>query len=108
MGFRVLILDDDPMRREALAKAVAGGAPGVEVLNDVVLNQVLVHFHDPGGGDSNAYTQTVIDRVQRDGTCWLGGTQWQGRTAMRISVSAWTTTEADVDRSAEAILRAAE
>jgi glutamate/tyrosine decarboxylase-like PLP-dependent enzyme len=85
-----------------------GSAPGVEVLNDVVLNQVLVHFHDPSGGDSNAYTQAVIDRVQRDGTCWLGGTDWQGRAAMRISVSAWTTTEADVDRSAEAILWAAQ
>lgn len=87
---------------------VLGSAPGVEVLNDVVLNQVLVHFHDPAGGDSDAYTRAVIERVQRDGTCWLGGTQWQGQEAMRISVSAWTTTDADVDRSAEAILRAAQ
>jgi hypothetical protein len=74
----------------------------------VVLNQVLVHFHDPAGGDNDAYTRAVIERVQQDGTCWLGGTQWQGRAAMRISVSAWTTTEADVDRSAKAILRAAQ
>ena len=80
----------------------------MDVLNDVVLNQVLVHFHDPAGGDTNAYTRAVIERVQRDGTCWLGGTEWHGEAAMRISVSAWTTTEADVDRSAKAILRAAQ
>ena len=88
--------------------ATLGAAPGVDVLNDVVLNQVLVHFHDPAGGDTNAYTRAVIERVQRDGTCWLGGTEWHGEAAMRISVSAWTTTEADVDRSAKAILRAAQ
>jgi len=87
--------------------AILGEAPGVEILNDVILNQVLVRFQDPAGGDANAYTRAVIERVQQDGTCWLGGTQWQGKAAMRISVSAWTTTEADVDRSAEAILRAA-
>jgi len=88
--------------------ATLAAHPGVEVLNDVVLNQVLVHFHGPAGGDDNAYTGAVIQRVQQDGTCWLGGTQWQGKTAMRISVSAWTTTEADVDRSAKAILQAAQ
>jgi hypothetical protein len=47
----------------------------------------------------------VIDAVQRDGTCWLSGTTWQGRAAMRVSVSSWKTTEADIDRSAAAILR---
>ncbi|HEX7180517.1 MAG TPA: aminotransferase class V-fold PLP-dependent enzyme [Thermoanaerobaculia bacterium] len=79
--------------------------PRVEILNDVVLNQVLVRFHPPGGGDSDAYTREVVARVQADGTCWLGGTTWQGRSAMRISVSNWSTTEEDIDRSAAAILK---
>ncbi len=80
-------------------------APGVEVLNDVVLNQVLVRFLDPSGQHDDR-TRAVVAAVQRDGTCWLGGTVWQGRAAMRISVSNWSTTADDVDRSAEAILRA--
>lgn len=74
---------------------------GCEILNQVVLNQVLVSF---GGAARNA---RVIERVQRDGTCWCGPTEWQGRTAMRISVSSWATREEDVERSAAAILRAA-
>ena len=88
-------------------------APGVQILNDVVLNQVLVRFTDPGGANTadpaagDAFTRNVIARVQQDGTCWLGGTTWQGTVAMRISVSSWQTTEADIDRSAEAILRCA-
>jgi len=82
-------------------------APGVEILNDVVLNQVLVRFQPSGGGDPGAFTQAVIARVQQDGTCWLGGTMWRGSPAMRISVSNWSTTAADVERSAAAILRAA-
>ena len=76
-------------------------AAGHRVLNDVVLNQVLVSF------GSSERTREVIARVQRDGTCWCGGTVWQGHTAMRISVSSWATTEADVERSLAAILRAA-
>jgi glutamate/tyrosine decarboxylase-like PLP-dependent enzyme len=79
---------------------VLGGA-GWEILNDVVLNQVLVSF---GGAARNA---RVIERVQRDGTCWCGPTEWQGRAAMRISVSSWATRDEDVERSAAAILRAA-
>jgi glutamate/tyrosine decarboxylase-like PLP-dependent enzyme len=71
---------------------------GVEILNDVVLNQVLVRF--PGGDEANA---GMIEAVQRDGTCWLGGTQWDGQTVMRVSFSNWATTENDVDRTAEAI-----
>lgn len=67
----------------------------------MVLNQVLVSF---GEGE---ITRAVIDRVQRDGTCWCGGTEWQGRVAMRISVSSWATSEQDVQRSLEAIRRAA-
>jgi glutamate/tyrosine decarboxylase-like PLP-dependent enzyme len=74
---------------------------GVEVLNEVVLNQVLVRF----GDDSR--TQEVIARVQEDGTAWMGGTSWQGRAAMRISVSNWSTTEADADASVQSIIRAA-
>ncbi|HSS77751.1 MAG TPA: aminotransferase class V-fold PLP-dependent enzyme, partial [Thermoanaerobaculia bacterium] len=81
------------------------GEPGVEILNEVVLNQVLLRFHPPVAGDSDALTRAVIARVQADGTCWLGGTTWQGKAAMRISVSGWETTEADVDASAAAILR---
>jgi hypothetical protein len=73
------------------------GVPGAEVLNDVVLNQVLVAF-----GDDDR-TRAVVGRVQRDGTCWLGGTTWHGRAAMRISFSNWSTTDEDVDRSAAAI-----
>ena len=80
-----------------------GAEPGIEILNDVVLNQVLVRF-----GDDDETTRDVVRRVQEDGTCWLGGTDWQGRAAMRISVSSFRTTESDVDRSVTAILRAAE
>ena len=76
-------------------------AAGYRVLNDVVLNQVLVSF------GSSERTREVIARVQRDGTCWCGGTVWQGNAAMRISVSSWATTDADVERSLAAILRVA-
>jgi glutamate/tyrosine decarboxylase-like PLP-dependent enzyme len=75
-------------------------AEGCEILNDVVLNQVLVSF----GNEET--TLRVIERVQRDGTCWCGGTNWQGRAAMRISVCSWATTDADVERSLAAILQA--
>ena len=81
--------------------SVLGAEDGVEILNDVVLNQVLVRFHD----DDEA-TREVVRRVQADGTCWLGGTDWQGRAAMRISVSSFRTTAEDVERSAAAILNA--
>jgi len=71
------------------------------VLNDVVLNQVVVSF-----GDAER-TRRTIDAIQRDGTCWCGGTTWQGEFAMRISVSSWATTDEDVERSLQAMLRAA-
>ena len=77
-------------------------AAGYEILNDVVLNQVLVRFGDP------ETTRRVISAVQEEGTCWAGGTEWQGKTAMRISVSIWATTEEDVENSLAAIVRAAE
>jgi glutamate/tyrosine decarboxylase-like PLP-dependent enzyme len=76
-------------------------AAGFPVLNEVTLNQVLVSFGSAGR------TREVIRRIQEDGTCWCGGTVWQGQTAMRISVSSWATTETDVERSLAAILRAA-
>src|SRR5205807_4258556 len=72
---------------------------GHSVLNDVVLNQALVSF-----GDAEA-TRQVITALQNEGTCWCGGTQWHGQTAMRISVSCWATTEEDIEQSVAAILR---
>jgi glutamate/tyrosine decarboxylase-like PLP-dependent enzyme len=80
--------------------------PRVTILNDVVLNQVLVRVSGAGGRDADAVTRDVIARVQADGTCWLGGTTWHGMGAMRIAVSNWSTTDDDVDRSADAILNA--
>ena len=74
---------------------------GYEILNDVVINQVLVSFGPP------ALTRAVIERLQEDGTCWCGGTEWQGRAAMRISVSSWATTDEDVELSLAAMTRAA-
>jgi glutamate/tyrosine decarboxylase-like PLP-dependent enzyme/acyl-CoA thioesterase FadM len=74
---------------------------GFALLNDVTLNQVLVSFGEPD------VTERIIEQTQRDGTCWCGGTEWQGKTAMRISVSSWATTEDDVDQSLAAIVRIA-
>ncbi len=83
------------------ASALADADPGVEVLNDVVLNQVLVRFDD-----SDDVTHAVITGVQDGGEAWLGGSTWQGSAVMRISVSGWMTTADDVDRSAAAVLKA--
>jgi glutamate/tyrosine decarboxylase-like PLP-dependent enzyme len=90
-----------------MAERLARG-PGVQILNEVVLNQVLVSFLPSEEGDADAFTSEVIRRVQEDGTCWLSGTTWHGRRAMRISVSNWSTTEADIDASAVSILRCAQ
>jgi glutamate/tyrosine decarboxylase-like PLP-dependent enzyme len=95
-------LVDRCCRHAARFAEVLGEAEDVEILNDVVLNQVLVRF-----GDDDGLTQAVVRRVQDEGTCWLSGTVWHGRAAMRISVSSWRTTEEDVERSAAAILEAA-
>ena len=86
------------------------GAPGTRVLNDVVLNQVLVRFEDPSGDveAGDARTDAVIAAIQADGTLWLGGTRWHGLRAMRISVSGWATSEADVDASLAVIRRVAD
>jgi glutamate/tyrosine decarboxylase-like PLP-dependent enzyme len=86
--------------RHARRFAEALDAAGVEILNDVVLNQVVAAF-----GDAER-TARVIRAIQQDGTCWCGGTTWQGRAAMRISVSSWATTDADVELSAKAIIDA--
>ncbi len=95
-----------------VARAMAarlGEAPNVAVLNDVVLNQVLVRFAAPSdGADADVFTREVIRRVQEDGTCWLSGTTWHDMAAMRISVSNWSTTEADGAASVDAILRCAD
>ncbi|MCC6617583.1 MAG: aspartate aminotransferase family protein [Chloroflexi bacterium] len=94
----------------ALARRMADGlrgTEGVEILNEVVLNQVLVRFSPGGEGDADAFTREVIRRVQEGGTLWLSGTTWHSMAAMRISVSNWSTTEADVDRSIRAIVEAA-
>jgi glutamate/tyrosine decarboxylase-like PLP-dependent enzyme len=87
--------------RQARRFAAGLEAAGFQVLNEVVLNQVLVAFGDP------SLTNRVIAEIQAEGTCWCGGTVWQGQTAMRISVSSWATSDADVERSLEAIIRIA-
>lgn len=90
----------------ALARRFATELDAVEgicVVNDVVLNQVLVRF-----GDDDAKTDRVIEAVQRSGECWMGSTTWRGRRLMRISVSSFRTTEADVDRSVRAVIAAAQ
>jgi glutamate/tyrosine decarboxylase-like PLP-dependent enzyme len=85
--------------RQARRFAAGLQAAGFEVLNEVVLNQVLVAF---GNAET---TNRVIAEIQAEGTCWCGGTVWQGQTAMRISVSSWATTDEDVERSLEAMIR---
>lgn len=93
------LIDRCCARARQMAQALAK-EDGVRILNEVGLNQVLVRF-----GDSDELTRAVIDGVQREGTCWLGGTTWQGQGAMRISVSNWATSEEDAARSAQAIAR---
>jgi glutamate/tyrosine decarboxylase-like PLP-dependent enzyme len=109
-------------RNCALARRLAdglAGREGIRILNDVVLNQVLVRFDADEGGDEagagtpgdaaagDARTRAVVQAIQRDGTMWAGGTTWHGLAAMRVSVSNWSTTEADIDRCVEAVLRCA-
>jgi glutamate/tyrosine decarboxylase-like PLP-dependent enzyme len=87
----------------ALARRCAAGLQlgGAEIVNEVVLNQVLVSFGD------DSLTDRIVEEVQREGTCWLGATTWHGRRLVRVSVSNWSTTEDDIDRSVSAILRVA-
>ena len=84
------LVDRSCAHAQHMADLLAAG--GATIYNDVVLNQVLVGFGDLSGTDA------VVEAVQRDGTCWLGATTWQGRRLIRISVSNWTTTEADIER----------
>ena len=79
-------------------------AEGVEVLNEVTLNQVLIRFRS-ADGDHDGHTRRVLDRIQRDGTCWMSGTTFHGMAAVRISVSNWSTDADDVDRAVSAMLR---
>jgi glutamate/tyrosine decarboxylase-like PLP-dependent enzyme len=93
------LVDDCCARARQIADALRA-VPGVEILNDVVLNQVLVRF-----GDDDELTRRVIAAVQMDGTCWLGGTTWDHKAAMRVSVSNWNTSDEDAARAATAIAR---
>ncbi len=76
-------------------------ASGFEILNEVVINQVLVSFGSPDE------TKLIINKIQNDGTCWCGGTVWQGKTAMRISICSWATTDEDVKKSLDTMIRIA-
>jgi glutamate/tyrosine decarboxylase-like PLP-dependent enzyme len=97
-GIDELVQRNCAQAREFAARLAAAGH---EILNEVVLNQVLVAFGDA------ARTRRVIAALQREGTCWCGITVWQGRTAMRISISNWSTDAQDVERSIAAMLRVA-
>ncbi len=105
------LVERDCAHARRMADRLAAGSH-VTILNEVVLNQVLVRFEasrdDPDGSAGDVRTRAVIDAVQRDGTCWLGGTMWAGRAAMRVSVSGWQTTADDIERSADAILACAD
>jgi glutamate/tyrosine decarboxylase-like PLP-dependent enzyme len=102
----------DLVRRTcALARRMAerlGSHPRIGILNEVVLNQVVVRIKadpvDDAAADDRA-TRSLVSRLQAEGTCWAGGSVWQGRQVMRLSVSNWSTTEADIDRTAAAIVR---
>jgi glutamate/tyrosine decarboxylase-like PLP-dependent enzyme len=94
-------------RTVTLARRMAarlGQEDGVRILNDVVLNQVLARFDGRGALRSDAMTKHVIARVQADGTCWAGGAKWFDQEVMRLSISNWSTTEEDIDRSADSIV----
>lgn len=79
---------------------------GVEIMNEVVLNQLVVRFRDPRGRDDDAHTRAIVASVIADGTCYPSATTWRGVAAMRISISNWSTDDDDVDRSIAAIARA--
>ena len=80
--------------------------PRIQILNDVVLNQVLVRVAGQSHDEADAATRAALKRVQDERVCWLGGTRWHDMDAMRISVSNWSTTDRDVEISAESIIRA--
>lgn len=88
------------LRAQQFASALADA--GFEILNDVVFNQILVACKD------DALTTAIIEQIQQDGECWVGGTQWQGRPVIRISVCSWVTSEEDIERSVQAFIAARE
>ena len=96
-------IDDLITRTCAFARQFAErlSQAGIEILNEVVTNQVLVSF------GSDEATVDVVKAIQADGTCWVGQTVWKGRVALRISISSWKTTQIDIDNSIKAILRCA-
>ena len=94
-------MSEDSIERFQMQREKINQNEGIQVLNEVVLNQVLVKF------GNEKQTRQVIRRIQADGTCWCGETKWQGHVAMRISVSSWATTAEDVEKSLAAILRIA-
>ena len=102
-GVRDLILRTCRLAQRMAERLAA--EPGVRILNEIALNQVLVEFAGPAATGAADMTRAVITRVQADGTCWAGGASWQGHEAMRLSVSNWSTTDGDIDRSADAIAR---
>jgi glutamate/tyrosine decarboxylase-like PLP-dependent enzyme len=92
----------------ALARRMAdrlSRVPGIRILNDVVLNQVLVQFDGTHDRSADTITEELIKAIQAEGTCWAGGALWQGKQVMRVSISNWSTTEADIDRSGDAIAK---
>ncbi len=101
-GIQAMIRQTVTLARRMATRLTA--EPGVHILNDIVLNQVLVQFDGNAARSGDEATAEVIARVQADGTCWVGGATWFGAHVMRISISNWSTTEADIDRSATAIL----
>jgi glutamate/tyrosine decarboxylase-like PLP-dependent enzyme len=93
-------------RHAAALAAGLAALPGVEVMNDVKLNQLVVHFRDPAGRDDDAHTRAVVERAVASGVCFVSGSIWRGVAALRISVSNWTTDDDDVDRTLAALAAA--
>jgi glutamate/tyrosine decarboxylase-like PLP-dependent enzyme len=82
--------------------------PNVRILNQVVLNQVLFRIEPEVSADVDTFNASIAARIQQDGICWIGATQWHGQTALRISVSNWATTSADVQQSIESLVNSIE
>ncbi|MFA6954495.1 MAG: aminotransferase class V-fold PLP-dependent enzyme [Thermoanaerobaculia bacterium] len=89
----------------ALTAELLRKEPGIEIVNDVVVNQTLIRFHGDDPADDDRLTRDVITRVQEDRVCWLSGTRWHDMEAMRFSVSNWSTTEQDIEMTVESIVR---
>jgi glutamate/tyrosine decarboxylase-like PLP-dependent enzyme len=99
----IVDLVERPCRLAARFAERVSALPGARVLNDVVLNQVLVRFEAADAAAGDARTRALIAALQADGTAWLSGTTWHDMAAMRISVSNWSTTEQDVDRTVDVL-----